>query len=149
MTLGYGTCPREKCKLFENILLLKLGHKKDDRWTRLGILVPSTHEFSSCECSFGPYCFSCSLLWIASLPNEDRSIGIYYSCKSRLRATSTLTFGPGVEQSESPESSFLVWSLPSSFLQGWDLRTDYNHLLKGYYSDQKNEKLQIVKQKEY
>lgn len=43
---------QEKCKLFENILLLKLEHKKNDEWTELNNLIVSTHEFGSCEYIF-------------------------------------------------------------------------------------------------
>ena len=115
---------QEECKLFVNILLLKLGHKKNDKWTGFSNLILSTHEFGSREYIFGTYYFSRSLIWISSLPYEERSINISYSSQNRLRAISTLTAGPAVEQSES-EFSFLAESpiqFPSRALP-WGLIT--------------------------
>lgn len=86
---------QEKCKLFENILLLKLGHKKNDKWTGLNNLILSTHEFGSREYFFSIYYFSCSLIWRWFLPHEERSIDIYYSQKNMLEAISILTAGLG------------------------------------------------------
>jgi hypothetical protein len=86
---------QEKCKLFENILLLKLEHKKNDKWTGSHNLILSTHELGSREYIFNTYYFSCSPIWISSIPCEERSTDIYYSPKNRLEAISPLTAGLG------------------------------------------------------
>lgn len=82
---------------------------------------------------FNTYYFSCSLIWISSLPYEERSIDIYYLPKNRLEAISNLT--PGLESSR---VSHRVLDLGESPIQlpspSTPLGTNYNHLLKSYYS---------------
>lgn len=120
---------QEKCKLFENILLLKLEHKKNDKWTRLSKLILSTHGFGSSEYIFSAYHFSCSLIWIASLPCEERPMTFITRWRTgwKQSAPSLLAWGPAEWVTESLILAGV--SRPTS-LQGSPLGTDYNHLLR-------------------
>lgn len=120
---------QEKCKLFENILLLKLEHKKNDKRTGLNNSMLSTHEFGSCKYIFSTYYFSRSLTWIASLPCEERptTFTTHWRTGWKQSAPSLLAWGPAEWVTE---SLILARVCRPTSLQGSPLGTDYNHLLR-------------------